>query len=251
MNRLILIAITATLIAASPALAGPLDILKGLPGTGTKGGELLKDLGSAKGTSLSEEKIISGLKEALKVGTEKTVNLTGVTDGFFKNEAIKVLMPEKMKTVEKGLRALGFDAQVDEFILSMNRAAESAAPKAKEIFWGAIKEMSFDDARKIYGGGDTAATEYFREKTSGKLKEAFKPMVDKSLNEVGVTRQYKELMGMAKTIPFLKTEDYDVDNYVLDKSLNGLFHILAEQEKQIRTDPTARVTDLLKEVFGL
>ena len=233
-----------------PAQAGPLDILKGLTGSGSKGGDVLKELGSGKGASLSDEKIISGLKEALKVGTEKTVNLTGVTDGFFKNEAIKILMPQKMKTIEKGLRAAGFGSQVDEFVLSMNRAAEHAAPAAKDIFGNAIKEMSFDDARKIYNGSDTAATEYFREKTSGKLKEAFKPIVDKSLNEVGVTRQYKELMGTAKAIPFLKTESYDVDNYVLDKSLDGLFKVLAEQEKQIRTNPTARVTDLLKEVFG-
>lgn len=235
------------ILAASPALAGPLDILKGLSGTGTKEGEALKGGKSA----LSDEKIISGLKEALKVGTEKTVNFIGTTDGFFKNEAIKILMPEKMKTIEKGLRAAGLGSKVDEFVLSMNRAAEGAAPAAKDIFGNAIREMSFDDARKIYGGGDNAATQYFREKTSGKLKEAFKPIVDKSLNEVGVTRKYKDMMGTAKAIPFLKTENYDVDNYVLDKSLDGLFKVLAEQEKQIRTNPTARVTDLLKEVFGI
>lgn len=246
-----LMTVTALMIlAASPALAGPLDILKGLPGTGGKGGEVLKDLGTGGKSALSDDKIISGLKEALKVGAEKTVDLTGATDGFFKNEAIKILMPQKLHLLEKGLRTVGYGDQVDEFILAMNRAAEGAAPTAKDIFWNAIKEMSFDDARKIYGGGDNAATEYFRGKTSGKLKEAFKPIVDKSLDDVGVTRQYKELMGTAKAIPLMKMEDYDVDNYVLDKSLDGLFKVLAEQEKQIRTDPSARVTDLLKEVFS-
>jgi hypothetical protein len=244
------VATIIAMLAASSALAGALDILKGLPGTGLSGGDVLKELGSPGSATLSDDKIISGLKEALKVGTEKTVDLTGAKDGFLKNEAIKILMPEKLRTVEKGLRAAGYGSQVDEFVVSMNRAAENAAPAAKEIFLGAIGDMNFDDARKIYSGGDNAATQYFREKTSGKLKEAFKPIVDKSLNEVGVTRKYKELMGAAQAIPFLNTESYDPDTYVLDKSLDGLFHVLAEQEKQIRTNPAARVTDLLKEVFG-
>jgi hypothetical protein len=210
----------------------------------------LKDLGLGKTPGLSDEKVAAGLKEALHIGTENTVNLTGKMDGYFRNEAIKILMPEKLRTLEKGLRTVGYGSQIDEFVVSMNRAAERAAPQAKEIFWEAIKAMSFDDARKILGGNETAATDYFKGKTTTKLTAAFKPIIDKSMNEVGVTRQYKELVGNFQTIPFAKTESFDLDHYVTDKSLFGLFYVLGQEEKKIRTNPAARVTDLLKEVFG-
>ncbi len=144
-------------------------------------------------SELSDAKIGSGLKEALKVGTENTVNLTGKTDGYFLNQAIKILMPEKLQTLEKGLRMVGYGSQVDEFVLGMNRAAEQAAPYAKQIFWDAIGEMTFEDARKILSGNDTAATQYFKGKTTGKLTAAFQPVVEKSMNKVGVTKQYNEL----------------------------------------------------------
>jgi hypothetical protein len=212
--------------------------------------KLLKGFGPSPSGGLSDAKIGSGLKEALKVGTENTVNLTGKTDGYFMNQAIKILMPEKIHNIEKGLRAVGYGPQVDEFVLSMNRAAEKAAPLAKEIFWSAIADMTFDDARKILSGSDTAATDYFKRKTSDKLTTAFKPEVDKAMNEVGVTRQYKELVGKYQTIPFMKSESFDIDHYVVTKALDGLFHVLGEEEKKIRTNPAARVTDLLKEVFG-
>lgn len=210
----------------------------------------LKDLGIGKTSGLSDEKIVAGLKEALRVGTQNTVNLTGKMDGYFRNEAIKILMPEKLRTLEKGLRTVGYGSEIDEFVLSMNRAAERAAPQAKEIFWDAIKAMSFDDARKILGGNETAATDYFKGKTTDRLTAAFKPIVDQSMNEVGVTRQYKDLVGRFQTIPFVKTESFDLDHYVTDKSLAGLFYVLGQEEKKIRTNPAARVTDLLKEVFG-
>ncbi len=140
--------------------------------------------------------------------------------------------------------------QVDEFVLSMNRAAEKAAPFAKEIFWDAIGEMTFEDVKKILLGHETAATDYFKSKTSDKLSVTFKPIVDKAMNEVGVTRQYKELVGSYETIPFVKKETFDFDHYVVTKVLDGLFLVLGEEEKKIRTNPVARVTDLLKEVFG-
>jgi hypothetical protein len=159
-------------------------------------------------------------------------------------------MPEKLRTVESGLRAIGYGPKVDEFVLSMNRAAERAAPAARQIFGDALGEMSFDDARKIWSGGDNAATEYFQSKTSGKLTAAFAPVVDRAMGETGVTRQYKELIGRFDSIPFMKSETFDIDRYVVDKSLGGLFHVLGDQEKQIRTNPTARTTELLKEVFG-
>lgn len=216
---------------------------------------LLQDLGKSLGmgkqqAGLSDDKIASGLKEALRVGTENTVTLTGKKDGYFMNQAIKILMPEKLQILEKGLRTVGYGSQMDEFVLSMNRAAERAAPQAKSIFWEAIKAMSFEDARKILGGNETAATDYFKGKTTGKLAVAFKPIVDQAMNEVGATRQYKDLVGRFQAIPFAKTESFDLDNYVTTKSLAGLFSVLGEEEKKIRTNPAARVTDLLKEVFG-
>ena len=213
--------------------------------------KLLKSLGgSEKGSGLSDVKIGSGLKEALKIGTENAVNFTGKKDGFFLNQAIKILMPEKLRTFEKGLRAVGYGPQVDEFVLSMNRSAEQAAPFAKQIFWDAIGEMTFDDVRKILSGNDTAATDYFKGKTTDRLTGVFKPIVDKSMNEVGVTRQYHELLGYYEKIPFVKKETFDIDQYVVTKALDGLFHMVGEEETKIRKNPTARTTDLLKEVFG-
>jgi hypothetical protein len=211
--------------------------------------QLFKGLGIGQPSGLSDAKIGSGLKEALKVGTENTVKLTGRTDGYFMNQAIKILMPEKLQTLEKGLRLVGYGPEVDEFVLSMNRAAERAAPQAKKIFWDAIGEMTFDDARKILNGSDTAATDYFRAKTTDTLTAAFRPVVDRAMNEFGVTRQYKELVGRYQAIPFAKSEALDIDGYVVGKALDGLFHVLGEEEQKIRTNPAARVTDLLKEVF--
>ncbi|OGP53924.1 MAG: hypothetical protein A2162_03875 [Deltaproteobacteria bacterium RBG_13_52_11b] len=214
-------------------------------------GQILKGLGlGTNEAGLTDVKIASGLKEALKIGTENTVNLTGKADGYLKNEAIKILMPEKLQTLEKGLRAVGYGPKVDEFVLSMNRSAEQAAPFAKQIFWDAIGAMTFEDAKKILSGSNTAATDYFKGKTTDKLTTAFKPIVEKSMNEVGVTRQYNELVGKFQTIPFMKSESFDIDQYVVTKSLSGLFHVLGQEEQKIRTNPTARVTDLLKEVFG-
>jgi hypothetical protein len=219
--------------------------------------ELLKQLPQIPGTSqtplpgsLGDVKIGQGLKQALQIGTENAVKLTGKTDGYFANQAIKILLPERLKNLESGLRLVGYGPQVDELVLGMNRAAEQAAPAAKQIFWDAIGDMTIDDSRKILGGAPTAATDYFKAKTTGRLTTAFKPIVDKSMSQVGVTRQYDELLGRAKAIPFLNVEQYDLDNYVVGKSLDGLFHVVGEQEKNIRANPSARVTDLLKEVFG-
>ena len=212
--------------------------------------KILKSLGGGEKSGLSDAKIGSGLKEALKVGTENAVHLTGKTDGYFLSQVIKILMPEKLRTFEKGLRAVGYGPQVDEFVLSMNRAAEKAAPAAQQIFWDAVGEMTFDDARKILSGSDTAATEYFKGKTTDRLTATFKPVVDQSMNEVGVSRQYKELVGRYESIPFVKKESFDLDQYVVTKALGGLFYMVGEEEKKIRKNPAARTTDLLKEVFG-
>ena len=244
MNRFrttLLIAVLTLVIAAGPAAAQLENLIKQLPNVP----------GGAPSTgSLGEVKIGQGLKEALQVGTEKAVSLTGRTDGYLKNEAIKILVPERLKTVERGLRTVGYGPQMDELVVGMNRAAEQAAPAAKNIFWDAIGAMTIDDANKILNGGNTAATDYFKGKTTPKLTAAFTPVVEKSMSQVGVTQQYNELMGRAKSIPFLNTESYDLNGYVVGKSLDGLFYVVGQQETQIRANPAARTTALLQEVFG-
>ena len=212
--------------------------------------QLEKNLGLGNTSHLSDSKVASGLKEALKVGAENSVKLTGKTDGYFKNEAIKILMPNNLRPLEKGLRAIGFGPKIDSFVLSMNRSAEAAAPAAKKIFTDAILEMTFDDARRILAGNDTAATDYFKAKTTDRLTVAFRPFVQKTMEENGVVKQYEGLTKQYESIPFAKSETLDVNKYVVEKALDGLFYELADQERQIRKNPAARTTSLLKEVFG-
>ena len=233
----------ARLVAASLAV-----LLTSLPAQAQLD-KLLKGLGLGGPSGLSDAKIGAGLKQALEVATGNAVTSTGRVDGYLANQAIKILMPEKLRAVERGLRAVGVGSQVDEFVVSMNRAAERAAPAAKQIFLDAIAGMTFDDARKILNGGDTAVTEFFKTKSTDKLTAAFRPVVDQSMNEVGVARQYNELIGRFHAIPFARAEAFDLDGYVVQKGLDGLFHVVGEQERLIRADPVARTTELLKEVF--
>jgi len=215
---------------------------------GAQFGKIFEGLG--KGGNPGDSKTASGLKEALRIGTDHAVDLTGATDGFFKNEAIKILMPEKIRTVEKGLRMAGMGAKLDEFELSMNRAAEKAAPAARGIFKDALTQMTFDDARKILTGGNTSATEYFKAKTSERLTAAFKPTVESAMDETGVVQQYKQLMGGIPSLPFGRSQSFDITDYVVGKALDGLFYMVAQEETKIRTNPAAQITPLLKEVFG-
>lgn len=224
--------------AVSPSYCGFQDLFKGA----------MKALGVEQG--LTEEEIVKGLKEALEVGTNNAVALVSRYNGYFKNPKIKIPLPENVQKVEKVLRSIGLGRQVDEFELSMNRAAERAAPKAKAIFWDAITKMTFSDARNILDGQDDAATLYFRQKTSPQLQSAFKPVVNQAMSEVGVTQAYKAVDQKIRSLPFTESLSFDLDQYVTDKALNGLFLMLAEEEKKIRRDPAARVTDLLKKVFG-
>lgn len=194
--------------------------------------------------------LVNGLKEALSIGTKNAVNSVGSVDGYFKNQMIKILLPDKIRNVADFLGKVGYQKQVDDFVLSMNRAAEKAAPQAAGFFSDALKEMTFDDAVGIWKGGDTSATEYFKKKTHDRIYQAFKPVVSASMNEVGVTRSYKDLIQKYESFPFMNSGSLDLDNYVTDKALDGLFYTVGEEEKKIRTNPAARVTDLLKEVFG-
>jgi Protein of unknown function (DUF4197) len=166
--------------------------------------QVTKGLGLDGKTGLSDSKVASRLKEALQVGAENAVKLTGKTDGYFGNEAIKILLPKNLQPLQKGLGAMGYQSKVDPFVLSMNRAAEAAAPSARKIFGDAILQMSFEDAKKILSGNDTAATDCFKSKTTDQLTIAFRPFVEKTMNENGVTQQYDALTGELQSIPFAK-----------------------------------------------
>lgn len=200
--------------------------------------------------SLDEPTISRGLKEALSVGTRRAINTVSATDGYFRTPSIRIVMPERMREVAEVLGRLGFQKQVDEFTLSMNRAAEKAAPKAAELFAEAVRDMTFDDARRILNGGNTAATEYLRQKTGGKIYAAFKPLVISSMNEVGTTRAYNKIMSHYAALPFASQGIPDLDTYVTNGAVDGLFYMLGEEEKRIRTNPAARVSELLRRVFG-
>jgi len=194
--------------------------------------------------------VVSGLREALAVATGEALTQVDRVDGYFGNEAIKIFMPERMQKVTETLNMLGFQKEVDAFVLSMNRAAEHAAPKAAPYFFQAVKEMTFEEGRRILKGSDTAATEYFKAKTYSKLYEAFKPEVSASMNEVGATRSYKAMMEKYQSMPFMKPVSLDLDQYVTEKSLDGIFTMVGQAEKEIRTNQKAQVTPLLKKVFG-
>ncbi|HLZ44024.1 MAG TPA: DUF4197 domain-containing protein [Candidatus Sulfotelmatobacter sp.] len=200
-------------------------------------------------SSLADNKIIAGLKQALRLSTSKAVALTGRPDGFLKNDAIKIPLPPKLEALGRGLRMLGMGQKVDELEVGMNRAAEQATPQAKQIFLTALSKMSFDDARHILTGGDTAATDYFKRTSSADLTTAFSPVVHQSMEHVGVVQQYDRLIKDAPGGSALAGE-FDLDKYVVGKTLDGLFYMLGEEEKKIRKNPAAQTTTLLKEVFG-
>ncbi len=216
--------------------------------------DTLKDIlpgEQAKALSANNESTtISGLKEALLIGTENAVKSVSKVDGYFSNELIKIPLPEQIQKLADTATRIGLQQQVDNLILSMNRAAETAAPRATGLFVEAIKEMSIEDAKGILQGGDTSATDFFRQKTYKKLYDEFKPDISASMNRVGVAKAYKEMMLPLEKIPFLQKQVIDLDHYITGKALDGLFVMVGEEEKKIRSDPSARVTDLLKTVFG-
>lgn len=211
-------------------------------------------LPSMKGqSSLDDGTVVKGLKEALATGTERAVKQVARPDGYFGNQLIKILLPAKLQKAADLLGAVGYKKQVDELVLSMNRAAEKAAPKAAGYFGDAIRQMTFEDARSILSGGDTSATKFFEKKTRARLFDAFKPTVSESMGQVGTVRAYKEMIGNYGKLPMasmLGTPSLDLDKYVTDKALDGLFTVLGQEEKKIRTNPAARTTDILRTVFG-
>jgi len=239
------------LLLASPCQAGFFDDL-------IEKAPQLKELSSGSGTDssstgiaslLDNDTAVAGLKEALEVGIKNAVADSAKLNGFLNNENIKIPIPDSLNKVVTVLKSAGYGQMTEDFELSMNRAAEEAAPKAQAIFIDAIKGASIEDGKKILQGGDTAATEFLKEKTFQSLSDLFEPIISASLDKVGATLYYKEMMAQFASLPFMNAFAFDLNQYVTQNSLDGLFFMVAEEEKNIRQNPTARVTDLLQKVF--
>lgn len=217
-----------------------------------EGQGLLERIGLKEATSSLDEKVVAdGLREALTVGVERAVKHVSKSDGYLKNKKISIPMPKPMRRVERPIRRMGHGAALDEFVLSMNRAAEAAAPLAQQAFVDAIAGMSMEDARRVWKGSDTAATEYLSENTRESLVKAFTPHVRKTMNQYAVTEKYNAVLEQYSSSIFArKFVGSSIEEYTAEKSLDGLFYVLGEEEKKIRTQPVARSTDLLKKVFG-
>jgi hypothetical protein len=207
---------------------------------------LALDLGS-----LSNADAVSGLKDALTQGSAAAVSKLGVENGFLGNDKVKIPLPDALKRIEGGLRLLGMQKQADELVTAMNRAAERAVPEAKALLVSAVKTMSVQDAKGILTGGDTAATEYFRNTTSGPLTAKFLPIVTKATAKVGLAEKYNKLAGKGAQLGLVDAKQAKIENYVTQKTLDGLFLMIAEQEKAIRKDPVGSATGMAKKVFGL
>lgn len=236
------------------AFAGFGDLLKKIEDSGKQLIEQKQTApaSSTAGTSLDYDTVIAGLKEALEVGSRQAIESVSQENGYFNNAQIKIPLPDQLEQASGLLKKFGLGSQVEQFELSMNRAAEQAAPEATEILVTAIKEMSIEDARTILNGPDNAATEYFREKTSTRLSELFRPSVETSMSQVGVTKYYGDLTKKAEEVPMVGSmaQNYNLEDHVTEGALNGLFTMLAAEEKKIRENPAARTTDLLKQVFN-
>ena len=242
MRKLLLSILAITLINAAEAQSNDNGggILK-------KAGGLLNKNKSASG--LSSDEIIAGLKEALAVGTQNSAERLSAADGFFKDAAVKVLLPEEARQVEQKLRSLGMGKLVDDAILSINRAAEDASKSAAPIFVSAVKQMTVQDGLTILRGADTAATGYLRKSTSPELISAFRPVIESSLEKTGATKYWTAVFDAYNKVS-LKKVNPDLSSYVTGKAIDGIFYYVAEEEKKIRTNPAARVNDILKKVFG-
>jgi Protein of unknown function (DUF4197) len=199
---------------------------------------------------LTTAEVADGLKEALIKGISDGSDLASQLDGYFKNPEIKIPFPADVKKVEDRLRQLGFGSEVDKFVMTLNRGAEDAAKEAKPIFISAIKQMTIDDAWGILRGEPDAATQYLKRTTSAQLKDAFKPVIQNSLNKVNATKYYGDIVNRYNSIPLVQKVNPDLNDYATDMAIQGLFTLIAKEEKSIRQDPMARTTDLLKRVFG-
>src|SRR5690242_17443761 len=209
---------------------------------------VIKSSNSSSG-SLSTDEIVSGLKEALSLGAQKSTDKLSATNGFFKDAAVKILLPKEVQAIENKMKLLRMGKLVDNAVLSMNRAAEDASKSAGPIFLSAIKQMTVTDALQILRGTDTAATAYLRRTTTPQLTEAFKPVIETSLKKVDATKYWKDVFTAYNRFSS-KPIDTDINSYVTSKALDGIFHYVAAEEISIRQNPSERVTDILKKVFA-
>ncbi len=200
--------------------------------------------------SLSNDDIIKGLKEALSVGTNNSTASASKLDGYYKNPLIKIPFPKEAKDVKSTVESLGMKKQVDQFVMTLNRAAEDAAKKAAPIFLDAITHMTINDGVNILKGSDDAATQYLKTNTNSALAAEFKPIIKQSLQKVEITKYWNPLMKTYNKMPFVKRVNPNLDDYVTQKAIEGLFTLIAQEESKIRKDPAARVNDILKKVFG-
>jgi len=212
------------------------QVLNSLPNSTTNG-------------SLTTQQIVAGLKEALTVGTQNGTNQLSAVDGFFKNAAVKILMPPEAQKVVSTLQSVGLGSVVDKAVLSMNRAAEDAAKSATPIFVNAIKQMTITDALGILKGGNQAATDYFKNKTTHALTAAFSPIVNKALQQTDATKYWNDVFTVYNQFSTNKVNT-NLNAYVTGKAIDGIFYEVGQEEAKIRQDPAARVTDILKKVFG-
>lgn len=240
MKSLILIGSFAVLALGTTANAQILDKLK----------KTAEETISGTSSSLTEGEVASGLKEALTNGVDKGVERLSKPDGYFKDLSIKILLPDEAKNVESKLRQLGQGKMVDDAIESLNRAAEDAANGAKDIFVTAIKSMTVNDAMGILKGDKSAATTYLEKSTRGALVEKFMPVIKASLDKVGATKHWNTIFSTYNKIPLVQKVNPNLEEYATNKAIDGLFVQIAKQEKEIRDNPAARVSDLLKKVFG-
>lgn len=199
---------------------------------------------------LTESEVVAGLKEALEVGSRNAAGSASKTDGYFGNTFIKIPFPPEAHSMETKLRSLGMNKQVDEFILTVNRAAEEAAKEAAPVFVNAITSMTVTDGFNILRGSDTAATQYLRQKTSNELQQKFTPIIRAAIEKVQVTSYWNPLVTKYNKIPLVEPVNPNLEEYITQRALSGLFTLVAQEETKIRKDPAARVTDLLKKVFG-
>jgi len=243
---IILTALSSTVVVAD--WTGFMDYFKSEGDKVIDGGGLAKVTDAA---GLSPDEIAAGLKEALNKGAQSAVASLGKPDGFLKNANVRIPMPKHLATIEKGLRSIGQDDKADQFIAGMNHAAERAVPEAASVFGDAIKDMSIEDAKGILNGGDQSATEYLQRSSTDALKSRFRPIVDSAIGQVGVTKRYQDMIDNAGFAgDLIDTEKLDLGNYVTDKTLDGVFVMVGEEERKIRENPAARTTELLKKVFA-
>jgi hypothetical protein len=233
----------AAALLAPPAARSQTDWLK-------KGQELLggTTLGPAAATDTTQ--VAAGLKEALRVGSETVVARLGQPDGFNADPAIHIPLPKSFKSVQAALKPLGMSPLLDDLEMRLNRAAEQATPKAKALFLTAIEGMTLDDVMGIFNGPPDAATRYFQKKMSPQLAAEMKPVVAQTLSEAGAIQAYDNVMGQYRSVPFAPDVKADLNDYVVDQGMNGIFHYLAEEEAAIRQNPAKRTTELLQTVFG-